>query len=179
MNGEVWGNELFGTNNSNNQCCYSSCNFVLYPCRVQGVVVLGTFSSLTCKMTALLRFPIFGRLFTVLYFSVRSSRSSALCYGFPSCMSVKTTQGAGAVWEEARKIEGQDQGLILRVFAQDVPYGMKANVLWKRRLVNDLSVSATQIKPVVNANQHLLSNDQSNACVAGTTRSVNASCRVA
>ena len=43
------------------------------------------------------------------------------------------------------------------------------------RLVNDLSVSATSTKPVVNANQHLLSNDQSNACVAGTTRSVNAS----
>ena len=32
------------------------------------------------------------RLFTVLYFSVRSSRSSALRYGLPSCMSVKTTQ---------------------------------------------------------------------------------------
>ena len=32
---------------------------------------------------------------------------------------------------------------ILRVFAQDVPYGMKAYVLWKRRLVNDLSMSAT------------------------------------
>ena len=32
---------------------------------------------------------------------------------------------------------------ILLVFAQDVPYGMKAYVLWKRRLVNDLSVSAT------------------------------------
>ena len=31
------------------------------------------------------------RLFTVLYFSVRSSRSSALRYGLPSCMSVKTT----------------------------------------------------------------------------------------
>ena len=31
---------------------------------------------------------------------------------------------------------------ILFVFAQDVPYGMKAYVLWKRRL-NDLSVSAT------------------------------------
>ena len=31
------------------------------------------------------------RLFTVLYFCVRSSRSSALCYGLPSCMSVKTT----------------------------------------------------------------------------------------
>ena len=41
------------------------------------------------------------RLFTVLYFSVRSSRSSALCYGLPSCMSVKTTKGEGAVWEEA------------------------------------------------------------------------------
>ena len=46
------------------------------------------------------------RLFTVLYFSVRSSRSSALRYGLPSCLSVKTTLGAGAVWEEARKIEG-------------------------------------------------------------------------
>ena len=35
---------------------------------------------------------------------------------------------------------------ILRVFAQDVPYGMKAYVLWKYRLVNDLSVSlSTQI----------------------------------
>ena len=31
------------------------------------------------------------RLFTVLYFSVRSSRSSTLRYGLPSCMSVKTT----------------------------------------------------------------------------------------
>ena len=41
------------------------------------------------------------RLFTVLYFSVRSSRSRALRYGLPSCMSVLTTQGAGAVWEEA------------------------------------------------------------------------------
>ena len=30
-----------------------------------------------------------SRLFTVLYFSVRSSRLSALCYGLPSCMSVK------------------------------------------------------------------------------------------
>ena len=32
---------------------------------------------------------------------------------------------------------------ILRVFAQDVPYGLKADILWKRQLVNDLSVSAT------------------------------------
>ena len=32
---------------------------------------------------------------------------------------------------------------ILRVFAQDVPYGMKAYVLWNFRLVNDLSVSAS------------------------------------
>ena len=32
---------------------------------------------------------------------------------------------------------------ILRVFAQDVPYGMKAYVLWKRRLGNDLSMLAT------------------------------------
>ena len=32
-----------------------------------------------------------ARLFTVLYFSLRSSRSSALRYGLPSCMSVKTT----------------------------------------------------------------------------------------
>ena len=49
-----------------------------------------------------------SRLFTVLHFSVRTSRSSALRDGLPSCMSVKTTQGAGAgaVWEEARKIEG-------------------------------------------------------------------------
>ena len=44
------------------------------------------------------------RLFTVLYFSVRWSKSRALSYGLPSCMSVKTTYGAGAVWEEARKI---------------------------------------------------------------------------
>ena len=34
-----------------------------------------------------------SRLFTVLCFSVRSSRSSALRYGLPSCMSVKTTWG--------------------------------------------------------------------------------------
>ena len=32
-----------------------------------------------------------SRLFTVLYFAVRSPRSSAMCYGLPSCMSVKTT----------------------------------------------------------------------------------------
>ena len=44
------------------------------------------------------------RLFTVLYFSVRSSRSSALRYGLPSCVSVKTTYGAVAVWDEERKI---------------------------------------------------------------------------
>ena len=31
------------------------------------------------------------RLFTVLYFSIRSSRLSDLCYRLPSCMSVKTT----------------------------------------------------------------------------------------
>ena len=31
------------------------------------------------------------RLFTVLYFSVRSSRSGALRYGLQSCMSVQTT----------------------------------------------------------------------------------------
>ena len=31
-----------------------------------------------------------SRLFTVLYFSVRSSKSSALRYGLPSCMIVKT-----------------------------------------------------------------------------------------
>ena len=46
------------------------------------------------------------RLFTVLHVSVRTSISSALRDGLPSCMSVKTTRGAGAVWEEARKIEG-------------------------------------------------------------------------
>ena len=45
------------------------------------------------------------RLFTVLYFSVRSSRSSFLRYGLPSCMMVKTTYGTGAVWEEARKTD--------------------------------------------------------------------------
>ena len=28
------------------------------------------------------------------------------------------------------------------MFAQDVPYGMKAYFLWKRRLVNDLLMSA-------------------------------------
>ena len=31
------------------------------------------------------------RLLPVLYFSVRSSTSRALCYWLPSCMSVKTT----------------------------------------------------------------------------------------
>ena len=34
-----------------------------------------------------------SRLFAVLYFSERSSRSSALLYGLSSSMSVKTTQG--------------------------------------------------------------------------------------
>ena len=38
------------------------------------------------------------RLFTVLYFSVKWARSRALRYGLPSCMSVKATWGAGAVW---------------------------------------------------------------------------------
>ena len=32
-----------------------------------------------------------SRLFTVLYFPVKSSRSSALRYGLLSCVSVKTT----------------------------------------------------------------------------------------
>ena len=41
------------------------------------------------------------RLFTVLYSSVRSPRSSALHYGQPSSMSVKTTLGEGAVREGA------------------------------------------------------------------------------
>ena len=44
-----------------------------------------------------------SRLFTVLYFSVRSSRSSALRYGLPSSMSLKITQEEGAVWQKARK----------------------------------------------------------------------------
>ena len=34
---------------------------------------------------------LFSRLFTELYFYVRSSRSSALRYELPSCMNVKTT----------------------------------------------------------------------------------------
>ena len=43
-------------------------------------------------VTQLLLFKQFNyRLFTVPYFSVRSSRSSALRYGLPSRMSVKTT----------------------------------------------------------------------------------------
>ena len=32
-----------------------------------------------------------ARLFTVLYLSVRSLRSSALLFGLPSCVSVKTS----------------------------------------------------------------------------------------
>ena len=39
-----------------------------------------------------------NRLFTVLYFSVRSSRSSSLRYGLPSSMSVKTTLIRGRGW---------------------------------------------------------------------------------
>ena len=42
------------------------------------------------------------RLFTFLYFSVRLWSSSALRYGLASCMSLKTTQGAGVVWQEAQ-----------------------------------------------------------------------------
>ena len=45
------------------------------------------------------------RLFTVLYFSVRLSRSSALRYGLPCCMSVKTTQGAEAIFPDARPLD--------------------------------------------------------------------------
>ena len=45
-----------------------------------------------------------SRLFTVLYFSVSSLRSRALHCGLPSCMSVKITNGAGAVWEEASTV---------------------------------------------------------------------------
>ena len=44
------------------------------------------------------------RLFIVLYFSVRSSRSSALCYGCHLAWVSKLLWGVGAVWEEARKI---------------------------------------------------------------------------
>ena len=44
---------------------------------------------------AALQIIFYSRLFTVLYFSVRSSRSRALRYGLPPCMSVKTTKGAG------------------------------------------------------------------------------------
>ena len=42
---------------------------------------------------------VLSKLFTVPYFSViiKSSRSSALRYGLPSCMSVKDTYGAGPV----------------------------------------------------------------------------------
>ena len=36
-----------------------------------------------------------ARLFTVLYFPVKSSRSSALLFGLLSCVRVKTTWGAG------------------------------------------------------------------------------------
>ena len=45
------------------------------------------------------------RLFTLHspYFSVRSSRSSTLCSGQPSWMSVKTTSGAGDGLEESEK----------------------------------------------------------------------------
>ena len=46
------------------------------------------------------------RLFTVLYFSVRSSRSSALRFGLHLAWVSKLLRGQGAVWEEARKIEG-------------------------------------------------------------------------
>ena len=52
------------------------------------------------------------------------------------------------------------------------------SIIWKRTSYrnDDLSVSAAYTKPVVSANWHILSNDQSNACVANTTSSVNASC---
>ena len=46
------------------------------------------------------------KLFTVLYFSVRSSRSSALRFGLHLAWVSKLLRGQGAVWEEARKIEG-------------------------------------------------------------------------
>ena len=43
-----------------------------------------------------------GRLFTVLYYSVRSSRSSALRYGLPSCMSVNYLWDGGGLGGSAR-----------------------------------------------------------------------------
>ena len=46
-----------------------------------------------------------ARLFTVLYFSVRSSRSSA-GYRLPCCMSVKTTLGAGGGLRGSEKNRG-------------------------------------------------------------------------
>ena len=46
-----------------------------------------------------------SRLFTVLYFSVRSSRSSALRFGLHLAWVSKLLRGQGAVWEEARKID--------------------------------------------------------------------------
>ena len=47
-----------------------------------------------------------SRLFTVTYFPVRSSRSRALRYGLPSCMSVKTTKGAGGGLGGSKKKRG-------------------------------------------------------------------------
>ena len=61
------------------------------------------------------------------------------------------------------------------MFVQDVPYGMKGYVLWKSRRVNDLLMSVTYTKTRCQR-KLTLSNDQSNTCVAGTTRSVNARC---
>ena len=41
-----------------------------------------------------------ARLFTVLYFPVKSSRSSALLFGLLSWCVSKLLRGQGAVWEE-------------------------------------------------------------------------------
>ena len=60
--------------------------------------VIGSHSTLTSQEEVEVRLlvnsiasPLFFRLFTVLYFSVRSSRSSALRHGLSSCLRVKTT----------------------------------------------------------------------------------------
>ena len=59
-------------------------------CILHSVCILPLVRSLQSAVRSL-RFTLTDcRLFTFLYFSVRS-RSSAFCYGLPTCMSVKTT----------------------------------------------------------------------------------------
>ena len=77
-----------------------------------------------------------SRLFAVLYFSERSSRSSALRYGLPSCISFKTTWGAGGCLGGSEKLP---QSYNPRRPPRSVHLKIKMAVLTVRRAISQRS----------------------------------------